>query len=184
MDRKVPVLTIGYGNRPISEFLELLKRHGVHYLIDIRTKPFSRVNPDFSKKQLEATLKANDIRYVYMGDELGGLPKNADCYTNGYVDYSKLEQLPAYKRGIARLSVAWEKQIHVAIMCTEGRPEDCHRSKLIGQTLSKLNIQVAHIDIDGNLVPQEEVIYRLTHGQTSLLDEPVFVSRKQYIKQG
>ena len=182
MKQGIPIHTIGYGNRDINEFIELLKKNGIQFLIDVRSKPTSRFNPRFSRPALEVVLKNHSIRYVYMGNNLGGLPQNEDCYTNGHVDYSKVEKQLFYKQGINRLYTAWKKQIPVAIMCTEGRPEDCHRSKLIGQTLTKMDIPVAHIDEKGDLLTQQEVIDRLTNGQLSLFEES-FTSRKQYFKR-
>jgi len=181
MRQEVPIHTIGYGNRNISEFIALLKKNGIQFLIDVRSKPSSRFNPDFSRATLEATLKDNNIRYVFMGNNLGGLPQNEECYTDGRVDYSKVEKQLFYKQGIDRLQTAWKKQIPVSIMCTEGKPEECHRSKLIGQTLAKMDIPVAHIDQNGEILTQQEVIDRLTNGQLSLFDEG-FTSRKQYLK--
>jgi Uncharacterized conserved protein len=181
MIHEVPIFTIGYGNRTISEFIALLKEHGIEFLIDVRSKPTSRYNPDFSRSTLESTLKKSNIRYVFMGNNLGGLPQNEECYTNGHVDYSKVEKQFFYKQGIDRLKTAWKKQIPVAIMCTESRPEECHRSKLIGQTLAKMNIPIAHIDQNGQTLTQQEVIDRLTNGQLSLFEES-FTSRKQYLK--
>lgn len=181
MAQEIPIHTIGYGNRSISEFIALLKGNGIQFLIDVRSKPSSRFNPDFSRTNLEASLKTNHIRYVFMGDNLGGLPQSEACYTEGRVDYSKVEKQFFYRQGIVRLQRAWEKQIPVSIMCTEGKPEECHRSKLIGQTLTKMNIPLAHIDQNGELLSQQEVIDRITNGQLTLFEE-TFTSRKQYLK--
>ncbi|QNU25063.1 hypothetical protein IC806_01710 [Geobacillus zalihae] len=86
---------------------------------------------------------------------------------------------PFYRKGIKRLSTAYEKNLSVALMCSELKPEACHRSKLIGQTLSAKNIEVKHIDENGELITHNQVIQRLTGGQLGLFDD-VFTSRKQY----
>ena len=65
-------------------------------------------------------------------------------------------------------------------MCSEGRPEQCHRSKLIGEALAGLGISLCHIDEDGALLTQRQVIDRLTHGQLDLFGQPCFTSRKRY----
>jgi hypothetical protein len=65
-------------------------------------------------------------------------------------------------------------------MCSEGRPEQCHRSKLIGEALAAAGIPLYHIDEDGTLLSQTEVIDRLTHGQLDLFGQPAFTSRKRY----
>jgi uncharacterized protein (DUF488 family) len=70
-------------------------------------------------------------------------------------------------------------------MCSEQKPQECHRSKLIGNTLRKLGIEVAHIDESGELKTQEEVDNILSGGQLSLFDDPALnkkigLSRKKY----
>ena len=175
------IFTIGYGNRSTSEFVRIILEYGIRYLIDVRSKPVSRFNQGFNQTQLEQLLKSHRIRYVFMGNELGGLPECEECYTNGRVDYSKLEAQPFYGNGINRLKTAWEKKLPVVVMCTELRPEECHRSKLIGQTLNKMGIIVSHIDQMGKIITQDEAINRITKGQVTLFEE-VFSSRKKYLK--
>jgi uncharacterized protein (DUF488 family) len=77
---QVPVYTIGYGTREIDAVITLLRRYRINYLIDIRSKPYSRYKPDFSKDKLEEHLKQAGIRYVFMGDSLGGRPDDPACY--------------------------------------------------------------------------------------------------------
>ena len=82
--------------------------------------------------------------------------------------------------GIERVRRAREEGIRLALMCSEGRPEDCHRSKLVGQSLAELGIPVTHLDEAGVPRTQDEVIGRLTGGQLDLFGEPSFTSRKRY----
>ena len=67
-----PIFTIGYGTRPLPQFIDTLQSHGVAYLIDVRSQPYSRYKPEFSKKALAAALKKAGIQYVFMGHNLGG----------------------------------------------------------------------------------------------------------------
>ena len=69
-----PLYTIGYGARTIEAFIELLQAHEIAYLIDVRSAPYSRFKPEFSKGALETALREHGIRYVYMGDAIGGQP--------------------------------------------------------------------------------------------------------------
>ncbi|AUW92648.1 hypothetical protein BXT84_00670 [Sulfobacillus thermotolerans] len=177
------IYTIGYGKRTILEFMDALQPYHIDYLVDVRTKPTSRFNPDFTRERLDSFLSRYHIRYLWMGDTLGGLPSDNRCYVNGRVDYAKVEMLDSYQYGIGRLQTAWNKHIPLVVMCAEGKPEACHRSKLIGQTLSRLNIPVAHIDVNGDLVTQQEVIQRLTQGQLSWFESSL-TSRKRYVKSG
>ena len=175
------IYTIGYGNRDLDRFMALLRQYGIEYLIDIRSKPYSRYNQPFSKAPLEGALNKQGFKYVFMGDTLGGIPDDESCYTNGKVDYKKVGQYGPYREGILRLKAAWEKQLVVALMCSERKPQECHRSKLIGETLARMQIPVQHIDEEGNLKSQQEVIALLTKGQMPLpLFEKPFTSNKKY----
>jgi hypothetical protein len=68
----------------------------------------------------------------------------------------------------------------LVLMCSEGRPEECHRSKLVGVSLADLGIAVSHLDEEGLARSQDEVISRLTGGQLDLFGTPSFTSRKRY----
>jgi uncharacterized protein (DUF488 family) len=178
-----PIYTIGYGSRSIEAFIQTLKNNQIAYLIDIRSKPYSRFKPEFSRPALEGSIVTAGIKYVYMGDTLGGQPGQASCYTpDGKVDYAKVREKDFYKQGIQRLEAAWAQGLRVAIMCSEGRPEMCHRSKLIGETLAEMNLDVAHIDEHDQLRSQAEVLLRLTDGQMGLpgMTDIGFTSRKSY----
>ena len=176
----IPIYTIGYGSRSLADFTAVLQQHHIAYLIDIRSAPYSRYKPEFGKESLPEALQAAGIRYVFMGDSLGGRPSDPSCYTEGKVDYEKVKQTGFYQAGIGRLQSAFQQQHSVVLMCSEGKPETCHRSKLIGATLNQLEIPVAHIDENDAVVGQTAVINRLTAGQLSLFGEHTFTSRKRY----
>jgi uncharacterized protein (DUF488 family) len=175
-----PVLTLGYGNRSIDQVVELLTANRVECLVDVRTAPYSKFKPEFSKEALAAELTAAGIRYEFLGQELGGRPDAPECYAEGKVDYDRIRVTQFYIRGIEKLVLARRQGTRLALMCSELRPEDCHRSKLIGVTLAEMDIPVLHIDEQGELREQDEVIARLTGGQLDLFGGPAFTSRKRY----
>ncbi len=74
---ETPIYTIGYGARPLPEFIAALQAYHIAYLLDVRSKPYSRYRPEFGKSELESALKEAGIRYVFMGDTLGGQPDDA-----------------------------------------------------------------------------------------------------------
>jgi uncharacterized protein (DUF488 family) len=170
--------TIGYGDRPWEEFIDRLRRHDVGFLIDVRSQPKSRL-PEFNAEALHVLLSKAGIRYVFMGDALGGKPDEPSCYVDGKVDYSRCEQRPAFRAGLERLRAALVGGHRVALMCSELDPERCHRSKLIGQALAKEGIELTHIDRDGECVTQRVVIGRITGGQGALFGQ-VFTSIGRY----
>jgi uncharacterized protein (DUF488 family) len=176
------VYTIGYGARSIEDFIRVLQANGITYLIDVRSRPYSRYKPEFSKEALDSRLQSHEIRYVFMGDTLGGQPDDPDCYTDGKVDYEKCRSKPFFLEGIGRLRRAWEQKLPVAIMCSEGKPENCHRSKLLAPVLVEQGIAVIHIDETDQLISQEDVMLRITRGQPSLFGDDFhkLTSRKRY----
>ena len=171
------IYTIGYGNRSFDDFVVLLKKFKFDYLIDIRSSPYSKYNNAFNSENLRKELKTHRIGYVLMGQQLGGRPDDSIYYVDGKVDYGLLGRADFYQQGISRLNLALEKGYVVTLMCSELKPHECHRSKLIGRTLVSNNIQVVHIDEKGNLKTQQEVIDILTDHQMTLFD---FTSRKKY----
>jgi len=175
-----PLFTIGYGARTLEEFIAALKANRIEYLIDVRSAPYSKFKPEFSKDLLQHQVERAGIRYLFMGDTLGGQPKDPDCHTDGKVDYDKVRAQSFFQKGVERLRKAFQQQRPVALMCSEGRPEQCHRSKLIGEALAAAGIPVCHIDEDGCLLTQTQVIDRLTKGQMDLFGPASFTSRKRY----
>jgi uncharacterized protein (DUF488 family) len=184
---QIPIYTIGYGNRSIDELIGLLRQYEIRYLVDIRSQPYSRFHPDFSKAALEGKLKQQNLRYIFLGEKLGGRPRDASCYLNGKVDYALLREKPFYQQGIQQLRAAWQRDFPIAIMCSEQKPQECHRSKLIGNSLREQGIEVAHIDEAGRIKSQTQVDELLLGGQLSLFDDPTLnkktgLSRKKYIQ--
>src|SRR5947209_590557 len=167
----IPVYTIGYGDRTIDEFLELLQRYAVQFLVDVRSQPYSRYQQDFSREVLEWRLKQRSMRYLFLGDTLGGRPSDSTCYTGGKADYEKIRLKHFYQQGIRHLLSLHEKQLSFALMCSEAKPQECHRGKLIGNTLLEKQVQVVHIDEAGKLKTQQEINEVLTGGQLSLFEE-------------
>ena len=169
------LLTLGYGKRSIADVIDLLQQHDVRYLADVRSVPYSRHHPGFSHDALKAHLDTHHITYLFMGEELGGRPNDASCYDDkGRVVYEACMQRSAFRHGIERLQKAWQQDQRVALLCSEARPENCHRSKLIGVALKAEGLDVTHLDEDGTALSQQEVMNRLHDGQLGLFaDQPI-----------
>jgi len=163
----------------------LLKNFGIEYLIDVRSQPYSKFNPQFNQHDLKFFLERNGIKYVFMGDSIGGRPKDTSCYDDeGKVDYEIVKTKDFFIQGIDRLKTAYNKDINVVIMCSESKPCECHRSKLIGRVLSLENIVLKHIDEKGKLKDQTSVINELNKGlgEFDLFGNPInATSRKAYL---
>lgn len=164
------VYTIGHGTRKAEEFLSLLKKYGIRYLADVRSRPYSRFNPQYNQKQLQAFLQQHDITYVFMGDTLGGRPGDPDCYDiEGKINYEVLKQKDYFKQGIKRIMTAMEKELDLVLMCSERKPADCHRSRLIGEVLFADGIELRHIDDQGDIRDQLTIINELRKGTSGTL---------------
>jgi uncharacterized protein (DUF488 family) len=178
------IYSIGHGNKKTEDFILELKSFEISYLLDIRSKPFSKWNPAFNKTEIEKSLKKNEIGYVFLGDQLGGLPSDSSCYdSEGKVVYDLISQKDFFKEGLTRLILANEKKIKLAVMCSESNPGDCHRSKLIGQQLLKAGISLNHIISQNRIKSQETVMTELTKGLGTVDlfgNVKEFVSRKSY----
>jgi len=144
----MPLFTIGHSTRPFEQFLALLRQHGVEQLIDVRTAPGSRRNPQYMKEQLSTSLVEHDIRYLHL-KELGGfrqpLPDspNAAWRNDSFRGYADYMATPAFQGALARL-IGLAATMPTAIMCAEAVPWRCHRS-LIGDALLVRGIEVRHI---------------------------------------
>ena len=109
--------SIGHGSKKIEDFIEELKSFDIEYLLDIRSKPFSKWNPQFNQAALELELKNHGITYVFVGDTLGGLPEDRSCYdSNGKVVYDIIKEKKFFKQGLKRLTTANEKQIQQIVL--------------------------------------------------------------------
>lgn len=146
------ILTIGHGDLPIEAFRRLLEQHGISMLVDVRSAPFSSRNPQYSKRALDALMVIAGIRYVYLGDKLGGRPEDRSlCDHEGKPDYQKIARSAGYRQGIEELIGLTRDEDAAAIMCSESDYHECHRYKLVARTLALSGVDVKHIMKDGCL---------------------------------
>jgi uncharacterized protein (DUF488 family) len=167
------VFTIGHSTRPIGEFVDLLRAHAIRQLIDIRTIPKSRRNPQFNSDALAASLAAAKIRYVHMKD-LGGLrhPKRdsinlgwRNASFRGYADYMQTPEFAAALDRAIRLAEA----APTALMCAEAVPWRCHRS-LVADALLVRGIRV--LEIISSAEPKEHALTPFAHVRGARLTYP------------
>lgn len=148
------IYTIGHSTRSIEEFIELLLANSIKQLVDIRTIPRSRHNPQFEQTALEKSLPVSGIKYIYLKD-LGGLrPKVKDSVNMGwhnesFRNYADYMQTSEFENGIEELIEIASKG-PTAIMCAEAVPWRCHRS-LVGDALLARNIEVKDIISDKSI---------------------------------
>jgi uncharacterized protein (DUF488 family) len=152
------VYTIGYGNRAIGDFIELLRRYGVQTLVDARSVPYSRFRPAFRRKALEQHLTEAGIGYVYLGDELGGKLVDPNCVIDGAVDLDCLMAKESFRAALAQVEDGARRGETLALMCAELKPENCHRTWMLAPLLIKNGFEILHISETGSLKSHPDVI--------------------------
>ncbi|MHB1909251.1 MAG: DUF488 domain-containing protein [Nitrososphaerales archaeon] len=150
---EVSVYTFGHSTRDIDDFISILKEHKISILVDLRTIPKSRFNPQFGKEALEKSLEREKIKYLHFKG-LGGLrkPKKDSINTGwrnesfrGYADYMQTEEFEKNLSSLIELiNQANKKKGNVALMCAEAVPWRCHRS-LVSDALTIRGFSVKHI---------------------------------------
>jgi|SRR5580700_1049037 uncharacterized protein (DUF488 family) len=146
--KKLELFTVGHSTRPIEEFIELLKAHGIERVIDVRTIPRSRHNPQFNSESLAESLRAAGIAYTPI-KKLGGLRRprpgsiNLGWRNSGFRGFADYMQTPEFEAALER-AIKLAKTKTCALMCAEAVPWRCHRS-LISDALVVRKFPVKHI---------------------------------------
>lgn len=152
-DSDLVVLTIGHSNHSWEAFEALLRGAGVTAIADVRTSPWSKHTPQFSKTALSERLRQAGIAYVWLGDALGGRPGKPSLFRDGVANYERMAQESAFREGLDRVCSGAQSH-RIALMCAEKHPLDCHRCLLVGRALAESGVQVGHILADGRIEPQ------------------------------
>lgn len=144
------IFTIGHSNHAPEHFQALLSGSRIEVLVDVRSWPHSRYVKWADAAHLPDVIRAAGTRYLFLGRELGGRPRDSRFYdAEGHVLYGEVARDELFKTGIERL---WRgaKHYRVAIMCSEEDPTHCHRRLLVAKVLLEQGLAVTHIRGDGS----------------------------------
>jgi uncharacterized protein (DUF488 family) len=178
-ESQFPVFSVGHSTRSLEEFLTLLKAYGITMIVDVRTVPRSRHNPQFNKETLPNSLKAAGIKYVHM-PELGGLRRSSADSVNlgwenksfrGYADYMETKE---FAENLLHL-VALTRENCLAVMCAEAVPWRCHRN-LLADALVARHIVVKHILTETSATNHE--LTPFAHEEGTKITYPLFAKEK------
>jgi len=174
------VWTVGHANHEPDEFLDLLRRHDITAVADLRSHPYSRYVPHFGKHALAAWLREAEVAYVFLGRELGARSEDPAVYTDGAVDFTKLASTAAFCEGLERVRTG-AGRYRIALLCAEHDPLDCHRAVLVARHLHGPTLAVRHIHADGHLEAHDALERRMLehHG----LGAALFRSFGQQVEQ-
>lgn len=174
-ESELAVLTIGHSTRTLEEFVGLLKTYGVTLIVDVRTVPRSRHNPQFNKETLPNTLKPYGIKYIHMPD-IGGLrrPKhdsiNLAWKNIGFRGYADYMQTKEFTDNLLKI-VALARENCLALMCAEALPWRCHRS-LISDALVVRHVKVLHVISKDSAITHE--LTEFAHVEGIKITYPLF----------
>lgn len=173
--------TVGHSNHSIDRLLELLTRHSITAVNDVRSQPYSRYNPQFNRESLKSCLEETGIHYVFLGEQLGARSKNPAHYTNGKVQYKALAESKEFEQGLEKVRQGLETD-RIALLCAEKDPINCHRSILISRHLRQNGMDIQHILEDGSLESTTELETRLIR-TLKLPEQDLFVTREEIVER-
>lgn len=177
MSHNLLVFTVGHSTHTWEHFQRLLQSHGVTGVADVRSSPHSRYSPHFNRDDLKFSLRKIGIVYSFLGDELGGRPRDPNLYCEGIADYERMSETSEFKNGIGRV-IEGAQKYRIALLCSEHDPLTCHRCLLVTRWLAKKKIEIKHILADGALVSQDILEDRLLKN-LGFSDKDLFSSRQE-----
>ncbi len=159
------IFTIGHSAMQLATLLELLQQSRIGLLVDVRSKPQSVRHPHFDRVELEGALPGGGIRYLFLGEELGGRPEDTGAYaSDGVVDYRARRRSYAFQAGLERVMRELAQEA-VVLMCAEEDPLQCHRFLMICPELVALGLEPLHVRKGGILETQRQAEDRLLEVQ-------------------
>ncbi len=148
------IATIGHGSRSFGELTTALIEHGVGFIVDVRSVPYSRHAPDFTKDRLLHLCAEMNLGYRWLGDRLGGRPEDPKLWRDGKPDLEAIAAGEAFSAGITELE-GLAAAGKLVLLCAEADPSGCHRTSLIAPELERRGYHVEHILTDGTAVPHQ-----------------------------
>ena len=158
---KHPLWTIGHSNHSAEKFLGLLSRHGVACVVDVRSIPYSRRNPQFNRESISKSLLSRDIIYVWEGEALGGkrdFRQHPEFFDpQGRIDWKKVKRDESFIHAMERLRTRVEKE-PTAVLCAEENPRNCHRLHLVSVAWAEsCGENISHIRGDGRVETHAQI---------------------------
>jgi Protein of unknown function, DUF488 len=171
MPLPVVVWTVGHSNHEFDDFAQLVLGERIEFLVDVRSFPYSRYAPQFNREELRAAMTQRGVRYLFLGEELGGRPTRDEHYDDeGHALYGPMSEEQPFKAAVDRL-LDGARRHRIALVCSEGDPHNCHRRLLVGKVLTHHGVELRHILPDGTVRPERSVALHEDDHQRSLFGD-------------
>jgi uncharacterized protein (DUF488 family) len=175
------IFTVGHSTHTADRLRQLLLAHDISAVADVRSSPYSRMNPHFNRENLREDLRAKRIAYVFLGAELGARTDDRSCYVHGKVQYERLGQTKLFQAGLDRVLTGAFKH-RIALLCAEKDPLTCHRCILVARQLVSRGASVRHILSDATIETHEDALKRLVL-ELGLQQHDLFRAREDLIPE-
>lgn len=171
MSSSFAVWTVGHSNHDADTFARLVLGERIEFLVDVRSYPYSRFAPHFNRDEIEAAMARQGVGYLFLGEELGGRPTREEHYDpEGHALYGLMSEEPQFALAVERL-VTGARRHRIALLCSEGDPQHCHRRLLVGKVLIEQGAELRHILPNGTVRTELSVGLSDDDAQCSLLQD-------------
>ena len=163
------LFTIGYANKVIEEFINLLEKYNINCIVDVRSTPYSAQFPDYNANVIKHTLKSYNITYLDFSEEFGARRlddrdyssiKLFDDTTVDVVDFKKVWDNETFLRGVDRIKIGLKKGYNICFLCGEKYPYDCHRGIMVSEYFFRKGYNITHI-VNDDIDIKHDVLYEL-----------------------
>lgn len=186
------IYTVGHSNYSVGRLIDMLKKHDINCVVDIRGTPYSKYNVQYNKETIKNTLISAGFVYIYMAKELAAKRENKESYNKeGYSDFEKVCKEEDFLAGIERLKNGCAKGYRIVLLGAMQEPIRCHRSVLVGRALREYGFEVKHILHDYSIASQDDIEDMLLDKYFSKRNELTIdellgnkMSREDMIKEG
>jgi uncharacterized protein (DUF488 family) len=167
------IYTVGHSSHAPEYFLELLQAYDIDHIVDVRSVPASKFNPQYNQKPLAAFLQLHGIRYLHFPQEFGARHTDPELWDEtGRVDFEKVRHSEAFRTGVRRIETGLERGYRIALMCSEAEPLDCHRFAMISVHFAQMGYTVSHILKDKTLLDNKGLEEKLMEKYHKKLPRP------------
>ena len=158
--------TIGYANKSIEEFINLLKSYNINCIVDVRSMPFSKQYPLYNEMELKKCLSKYNIKYLSFKKEFGARRDEHELYSEittyenniiEVVDFKKVWNHQNFDDGVKRVLNGLNKSLNICFLCSEKYAYDCHRGIMVAEYFFRKGYKVDHIVDNSNLIEHEKI---------------------------